>query len=107
MSQYQVLKSIQSGKFTVELHEQNHGCFEHNTLGDECGGELWFETISGATSKLLVFCRGAIVPFSVMGCATPATRGQGENRKAHCPPTTRQVSRVSASTNPHGSGLQG
>lgn len=47
MSQYQVLKSIQSGKFTVELHEQNHGCFEHNTLGDECGGELWFETISG------------------------------------------------------------
>ena len=47
MSQYQVLKSIQSGKFTVELHEQNHGCFEHNTLGDECGGELWFETIGG------------------------------------------------------------
>ena len=47
MSDYQVLKSIQSGKFTVELHEQNHGCFEHNTLGDECGGELWFEIIGG------------------------------------------------------------
>ena len=49
MSYYQVLKSIQSGKFTVELHEQNHGCFEHNELGDECAGELWFEVIGGDT----------------------------------------------------------
>ena len=34
----------QSPHFEIGIHEDKlKGWFEHNTLGDECGGGLWFD----------------------------------------------------------------
>lgn len=42
------MKTIQTQHFEVGYHtDQKHGWFEHNELGDECGGGLWFDD-SGA-----------------------------------------------------------
>lgn len=36
--------STQSGKFDIQIDgEAQYGYFEHETLGDECGGGLWFK----------------------------------------------------------------
>ena len=38
------MKRIYTENFEVGIHDdRKHGWFEHNELGDECGGGLWFE----------------------------------------------------------------
>ncbi|WP_199153457.1 hypothetical protein [Chromobacterium sp. ASV23] len=38
--------NFQAGKFTVQVDTASaYGYFEHETLGDECGGSLWFDHI--------------------------------------------------------------
>ena len=36
---------VETDNFTVEIFDDRpeRGYFEHNLLGDECGGGLWFE----------------------------------------------------------------
>jgi hypothetical protein len=37
-------KTLNTEHFTIGIHKGGlHGWFEHNTLGDECGGGLWFD----------------------------------------------------------------
>ena len=37
------MKTINTKRFEVGIHDdRKHGWFEHNELGDECGGGLWF-----------------------------------------------------------------
>ncbi len=43
MADYKVVKTINTDNFEINLCEDNYGYFEHNELGDECGGGLWFE----------------------------------------------------------------
>lgn len=41
---YDFNKKIQVGKFDIQIDElKRYGFFEHEDLGDECGGGLWFE----------------------------------------------------------------
>jgi len=43
MSNYNFDKSVDVGKFTVEIDSKAaYGYFEHHELGDDCGGGLWF-----------------------------------------------------------------
>lgn len=40
---YNFNKQIQSGKFDIQVDEASrYGFFEHDELGDEAGGGLWF-----------------------------------------------------------------
>ncbi len=42
--EYQFDKRVQSGKFDVRIDSAaGYGYFEHEELGDECGGGLWFQ----------------------------------------------------------------
>lgn len=44
MSGYTFNRRIQSGKFEILVDEAaQYGYFEHEELGDECGGGLWLE----------------------------------------------------------------
>ncbi len=52
MSQYEVVWKAQTENFTIERHDGDHGYFEHNELGDEFAGELWFERISGIVTLI-------------------------------------------------------
>lgn len=39
---YNFNQKLSTEKFTIEIDTAaNYGYFEHNTLGDECGGGLW------------------------------------------------------------------
>jgi hypothetical protein len=38
------MKTLHTARFEVGIHDdRKHGWFEHNELGDECGGGLWFD----------------------------------------------------------------
>lgn len=46
MSDYNFDTKLNTKNFTVEIDTQaNYGYFEHNELGDECGGGLWFQVV--------------------------------------------------------------
>lgn len=53
---------FQEGKFEVQIDTKaGYGYFEHDTLGDECGGGLWFDE-----NKILLDADGtSSVPISV------------------------------------------
>lgn len=57
MSNYNFDTKLNTKNFTVEIDTQaNYGYFEHNDLGDEWGGGLWFDPLpmseAGLTKKL-------------------------------------------------------
>ena len=64
MTEYKFDLSAHRGKFTVEIDSKaEYGYFEHDTLGDECGGGLWFK------DKTLIDADGtSSVPKSVIKC---------------------------------------
>jgi hypothetical protein len=38
------MKTLHTERFEIGIHDGRlRGWFEHNELGDECGGGLWFE----------------------------------------------------------------
>ncbi len=44
MTQYEFNRKVQKGKFEIGIDEHAaYGYFEHEELGDECGGGLWFD----------------------------------------------------------------
>lgn len=44
MAEYDFNCKIVTDNFTIEVADSDrYGAFEHNDLGDECGGGLWFE----------------------------------------------------------------
>lgn len=48
---YNFDKTFRSGEFEIKVDTAaRYGYFEHDELGDECGGGLWFETHSSSTS---------------------------------------------------------
>ena len=41
---HQYLLDISTEAFTIQISQStSYGWFEHNELGDDCGGGLWFE----------------------------------------------------------------
>lgn len=44
MSEYNFTINIDTPNFEIRIDtEAQYGYFEHNELGDECGGGLWFD----------------------------------------------------------------
>ena len=55
---------VDNGEYTIEIDTTEHyGCFEHNKLGDESAGGLWFDD-----NGVLVDYDGVFeLPHSVVG----------------------------------------
>lgn len=58
--------NLDTDKYTIRVSPTtNYGYFEHNKLGDECGGGLWFEPVL-MTMELIDFDGVACLPQDVV-----------------------------------------
>ncbi len=67
---YNFTKKIQKGHFDIQIDEkETYGYFEHDELGDECGGGLWFEKTTlpkhGETLTLIDYDGVGVLPKNV------------------------------------------
>lgn len=68
MAEYNFDVKLRQGKFDIQVDTAaNYGYFEHDELGDECGGGLWFAPSAAFADRLeLIDCDGtAVLPKSV------------------------------------------
>jgi len=66
MASYNFNKGFRSGKFDIAIDEAaRYGYFEHEDLGDECGGGLWFEENEDGKLELYDQDGTSSLPFSV------------------------------------------
>ena len=71
---YNFDKKTTQGRYEVRIDTAAaYGYFEHETLGDESGGGLWFEIIEGPRLSLTDYDGVAVLPLAVCH----ALRGQG------------------------------
>lgn len=67
MSGYNFNVKANSGKFEIAVDTTaNYGYFEHEDLGDECGGGLWFEPNNEGILELTDYDGVACLPKSVI-----------------------------------------
>jgi hypothetical protein len=53
MSEYNFDRVLQAPNFEIKIDTAaGYGYFEHNELGDNCGGGLWFERLEGGMLSL-------------------------------------------------------
>lgn len=51
---YHYNKDLSNAEFEIKVDTESlYGYFEHNILGDNCGGGLWFETLEGGVLALI------------------------------------------------------
>lgn len=53
MTEYNFDTKLRQGKFDVQVDtDAAYGYFEHDELGDECGGGLWFQRVVNAEDPM-------------------------------------------------------
>lgn len=66
MAEYKWTKEVDNGRYTIKIAEPDlYGCFEHNELGEERGGGLWFFKNDDARLELQDYDGVVALPKSV------------------------------------------